>query len=518
MVGSPPALLYPVINALFRSPVQRVEGNSAMTRVLIAAFDGLLPQQVTADLTPTIHSLAMEGVRFARHHAVYPTVTRSNSAAMTTGCYPGKHGVPANLAVFADHDPHTAMKVLQPELDAMAANPDTPVLFVPTIGELLAEKGLTHVSIVGGSSGNAYVHYPRAAQGAAQTGRGGVIHPEFSLPTDLGKMESEALGSWPAASVPGIERVHRVARSACKYVIPEINPDLLFVWFPEPDGANHVYGLGSQQSNRGLAEADAGLARILQTLHAQGDEPDVMVVSDHGYSTISKTVNVAEQLHAAGFETDRGAGSVIVGVNGGSVLLDYPGASDTEVESLTRWLTRQPWAGAVFSSLEKTDELGTLPASIGKIDGRRAPHFAVSMSWADEHASTGFRGTAWHTGSAPVAAGLHGSASKHEIRNALIATGPSFKRRAVSNVPGGNVDLTPTVLALLGQPVPAHMDGRVLEEALRRGPDPAGVLVEPGEVSGAAFETGAGRRGRYVARTVTAAGHTYMESAGLARS
>ena len=120
-----------------------------MTRVLIAAFDGLLPQQVTAQLTPTIHRLATEGVRFTRHHAVYPTVTRANSASMVTGCYPGKHGIPANLAVFPDCDPNAAMNVLQPELDAMKANPGTPVLFVPTIGELLAEKGMTHVSIVG---------------------------------------------------------------------------------------------------------------------------------------------------------------------------------------------------------------------------------------------------------------------------------------------------------------------------------------------------------------------------------
>ena len=134
-----------------------------MTSLVIAAFDGLLPQQVNAVRTPMIDSLASRGVTFGRHHSVFPTVTRINSATMVTGCYPGKHGVPANTAVFPDHNPHEAMSVLQPELSAMAANPGTPVLFVPTIGEILAEAGMTHVSIVGGTSGNGYVHFPKAA-------------------------------------------------------------------------------------------------------------------------------------------------------------------------------------------------------------------------------------------------------------------------------------------------------------------------------------------------------------------
>lgn len=486
-----------------------------MTRVLIAAFDGLLPQQVSPELTPTIHGLAMNGVKFTRHHAIYPTVTRANSAAMVTGCYPGKHGVPANLAVFADHDPYTAMNVMFPELDAMTAGGVTPALFVPTIGELLAQNGLTHVSVVGGTSGNAYVHFPKAAE----AGRGGVIHPEFSLPSDLGKADSDALGPWPAKTVPAIERVRRVAESACSFVIPEINPDLLFVWFPEPDTANHEHGIGSDQSNRGLLEADAGLARILKTLSDQGDEPDVMVVSDHGYSTISKTVDVAAQLQASGFETDRGAGSVIVGVNGGSVLLDYPEADAKQIESLLKWLTRQQWAGAIFSSLENTHKLGLLPASVGRIDGPRAPHFAVSMSWTDDRASRGFTGTAWNAGITAIGAGMHGSASRHEMRNTLIASGPSFKRRMTSNVPSGNVDVTPTALALLGQPTPPHIDGRVLVEAMHGGPDPAGVTVSSREITGTAFETGTGpgNLARYIARTVEAAGHTYMESARQSR-
>ncbi len=509
-LGSNSTLLYP---ACFQCCRASWKGNIPLTTLVIAAFDGLLPQQVNASLTPTVHALASRGVRFTRHHSVFPTVTRVNSAAMVTGCYPGKHGIAANTAVFPDHDPYSVMSVLQPELDAMAANPNTPVLFVPTIGEILASAGMSHVSIVGGSSGNAYVHFPQASS----TGRGGVIHPEFSLPAALGKAEAELLGPWPDASVPGIERIRRVTESACRFVIPEINPDLLFVWFPEPDGANHAHGIGSDQASLGIAEADAAMSKILDLLTEQGDDPDVIVISDHGYSTISDAVNVNERLSAAGFSIDQGDGSVLVGNNGGSVLLNYPGATNSDIELLMNWLHSESWAGAIFSSLEHAQALGALSTDEVFANGPRVPHFIVSMAWKDQSANNGFDGTAWNGSNSPIGAGLHGSSSPFELRNTLIASGPSFKKSSISSVPSGNVDLTPTALTLLGLTVPPHMDGRALHEALVDGPDPEELTVEQDVSHGAAFPSGIDSVGqtRYAVQKVKVNGHTYIESAGV---
>ena len=52
-----------------------------------------------------------------------------------------------------------------------------------------------------------------------------------------------------------------------------------------------------------------------------------------------------------------------------------------------------------------------------------------------------------------------------------------MKRGVVSTVPTGNIDLTPTALFLVGANVPAEIDGRVITEILRDGPDPAAVEV-----------------------------------------
>ncbi len=65
--------------------------------------------------------------------------------------------------------------------------------------------------------------------------------------------------------------------------------------------------------------------------------------------------------------------------------------------------------------------------------------------------------------------------SRSELRNVLFAWGPSFKQGVKLDTPSGNIDLAPTILRILGISGDNGMDGRVLEEALTNGPDPAEV-------------------------------------------
>jgi arylsulfatase A-like enzyme len=67
----------------------------------------------------------------------------------------------------------------------------------------------------------------------------------------------------------------------------------------------------------------------------------------------------------------------------------------------------------------------------------------------------------------------HGSASPWEIHNTLIVSGPAFRAQSRGTGATCNVDLAPTILRLHDLAVPAHMDGRVIEEALLTGPEPA---------------------------------------------
>ena len=74
------------------------------------------------------------------------------------------------------------------------------------------------------------------------------------------------------------------------------------------------------------------------------------------------------------------------------------------------------------------------------------------------------------TGPVTGVASEHGSFSPWDVHNTLLAWGPDIKRGAVSDVPAGNADIAPTVLALAGIPATGEpLDGRVLSEALATG-------------------------------------------------
>jgi len=80
-------------------------------------------------------------------------------------------------------------------------------------------------------------------------------------------------------------------------------------------------------------------------------------------------------------------------------------------------------------------------------------------------------------GGAPYASD-HGSMSPWNVRNTFLAWGAGVKKGVTVGVPAGSVDVTPTVLALLGVDGETGLDGRVVIEALDGGPDPEQVAVE----------------------------------------
>jgi arylsulfatase A-like enzyme len=68
--------------------------------------------------------------------------------------------------------------------------------------------------------------------------------------------------------------------------------------------------------------------------------------------------------------------------------------------------------------------------------------------------------------------------SPWNVRNTFLAWGAGVKKGVTVAVPAGAVDVTPTVLALLGIDGEAGLDGRVVAEALDGGPDPEQIPVE----------------------------------------
>src|SRR5262249_6197125 len=150
-------------------------------------------------------------------------------------------------------------------------------------------------------------------------------------------------GPWPPKTAPAIGRIRRAADVLLDYLLPEVDPAVALVWLPEPDTSQHAAGVGSPPAVEALAAADAELGRILAELERRGVEPDVLVVSDHGYSTIARHVPVEALVREAGFPPGEAPGGVAVAANGGATLFYVRDADPGVLERLAGWLVAQPW-------------------------------------------------------------------------------------------------------------------------------------------------------------------------------
>ena len=436
----------------------------------MAVFDGLQPAQVTPGLMPNLAAFAAEGVTFRNHHPVFPTVTRTGVASIVTGCYPGRHGLAGNTLVARDFDPNRAIEAMETEL-AEVVEKTGRLLFVPTLGDILSQHGQEYGAVSVGTTGNAYVHNPNAERLGGAT-----IHPEFCLPASLYDEIIGRFGKWPEKDTPNAPRMGHAVQIMTDYILSERSPAVSLIWFSEPDGAQHATGVGSEVSQKALGGADACFGRLLSWLEETGrpGETDILVTSDHGYSTISDTVDIRASVQGAGFLDGADPGGVIAVPIGGSVLFYVHEKDRATVERLAAWLMSQPWCGPLLASQAATGIPGTLPASLAGNEGERAPELAMSFRWDSRANGAGFSGHSYSSSGAP-GLGQHGSMSPHELHNVLFARGPSFKSSLSVDTPTGNVDIAPTILRILAIPGADSMDGRVLEEALEGGPAPESV-------------------------------------------
>ena len=262
-----------------------------------------------------------------------------------------------------------------------------------------------------------------------------------------------------------------------EYVVADRGPALSLIWCSEPDASQHYRGVGSVQAERALVDADREFGNLLKWLRETGRDADtnVVVLSDHGYSTVARTVDVGAFLESAGFPAGDRPGGVVAVPNGGAVLFYVHRRDPETADRLAAFLMDQAWCGALVAAEAVGPIEGTLPAALVGAEGARAPDLAMSFAWDSKPSSGGYAGHVPSTGSH---VGDHGSLSKQEVNNVLVARGPSFKDGVSIRTPSANTDISPTILRILGLSGAEGMDGRVLEEALAEGPAESGIAWE----------------------------------------
>ena len=475
-----------ILTLLFFSALLPFSNATDLERhVVLVVWDGMRPDFVNVTNTPTLFALANRGVLFSQNHPVYISSTEVNGTALAAGAYPEHGGIIGNREYRADVD------LLQPfgtdSLEAMRkADEHGAYLAVPTIADILQRQG--HHTTIAGTKPVVLIQDHTERPGDAPNL---VLYEGHMLPTNALPRLVRALGPFVDHGDSKTNRDIWTTRSLTELLWSNNVPAFTLLWLAEPDNTQHATGVGSAQSLAAIRNSDYALSRVVSQLKVQGvyDTTDILVVSDHGFSTISSNVNMVARLRDAGFKVFRqfdgppAKGDVMLVGLGGSAFLYVVGHDAKTIDGLVKFLQTDDSVGTIFASPARP---GTFALKDAMIQSPEAPDIVFSFRWSAAINSDGAPGFVVSESqgsniSAVTQKGTHASLSPFDMHNTLIAAGPDFREGFIDETPSGNVDVAPTILKILGVKPPRSMDGRVLSEALVS-PDGAAPKVETKEL------------------------------------
>jgi len=439
--------------------------------LVVVVWDGMRPDFIRPQYCPNLYSLATNGVSFRRHHSVYISTTEVNGAALATGASPGRNGIFANEQYNPQLSTASALGTGGLEVvrrgDLLSGGH---YLLLPTVAEILQGAG-SPTTIAGSKPVALFQDRAARTNGAAQDGSV-TLFAGKTLPRALAKtlaVINDDKPFPPAITHPNTAQDAWTTKSLVRGLWKAGIPKYTLLWLSEPDKSQHESGVGSPMALAGIESSDNDLGEVMASLKERGawDKTDLMVLSDHGFSTIYGGVDVAGVLKKQGFSAgvkleDPETGDVLVVELGGSFLLYVINHDESVIRRLAAFLETTDFAGVIFSRL--TIE-GAFPLeSVGYLGTNGAPDLIVSLRWKENGNEHGAPGLILATEGTP-GKGSHGSLCPRDMNNTLVAAGPDFKRGFISDTPSGNIDVAPTVLWLLGLKAPPSMDGRVLREA-----------------------------------------------------
>ena len=303
---------------------------------IIFIADGLRHGSVNPVDTPALYRVRSEGVYFANSHAVFPTQTMPNAAAIATGHYPGDTGQFANqiylgYALFTTgslglrpgtpapdvEDPFVLADInhqfggnyiREASLIAFArsygyntaAIGKTGPALAQDVSEAAAMRGTMRepVTIVlDGATGT-----PRAVPVTAATRA--LLEAAGLPPAPPARNQPTGTNTTPGTRDANVPQQRWFADAATKAILPAFakssEPFVLAYWSGDPDLTQHAQGdslnqlspgINGPTSRAAIRNADRDLKQILDYLDANPevrDTTNVFVTSDHGFSTVSR--------------------------------------------------------------------------------------------------------------------------------------------------------------------------------------------------------------------------------------
>ena len=277
------------------------------------------------------------------------------------------------------------------------------------------------------------------------------------------------------------------------YVLPKLDPKVIYNWFTEPDHSQHKFGINSKEYIGSLRNNDKYVGLLIEKLKELGlfENANIIITSDHGMNTDVNAINIKETFESSGINSD----DFVIASSGETVLLHVKDHDKSMIKKMVEQLQSKDWTGAIFTEASTdTKNKNDLFNPYGFVEGtfsldlihanhpERKPDILFNFRWTSDKNKYGVPGTSYTLTNGKAGElkekGGHGNISPASINNTLIAWGKSFKSDVEIKNPAGIVDITPTVLSLLGIKTNIRFDGRVLNEAFISGPDHQKIIVD----------------------------------------
>jgi hypothetical protein len=538
--------------------------------VILFVPDGLRGRIVTPQTAPAMAELRDKGVHFRNSHSLFPTFTTANASAMATGHYLGDSGDFSNT-IYTGYPVAAAGGTVTPFLESDPVLHDVDEHFggdylnEETILKMARAKGFSTAAI--GKLGPTLIfdHTDKIGTDGLHSividdstgGKGGVpLSDEMkaalanaNLPLEApSRGDNAKAGDSKTAgtTVPNTKQQAYFTDVAAKVVLPMFKarnkPFVMVVWSRDPDGSQHnngdslntvTPGINGPTSLAGIKNADDNLAQLRKALDDLGlaATTNIIVSSDHGFSTISKesktspsvkntypdtpkdflpmgflAIDLAKTLDLPLFDpNDKNAAvadnaypkagngllgkdpakpDLVVATNGGSDLIYLPNKDKKLAERTVKALLDQDYVSGIFVD----DKLGRFPGTVEMsqlgLKGKAVtpnPSIVVNFrsytTGCDEptNCSVEIADTVLRQGQ-----GMHGSFGRGDTLNFTAAIGPDFKAGYIDPLPVSNADIGKTIAQLMNLRATANggLEGRVMSEAL-----PGGIVPKAADGS-----------------------------------
>jgi predicted AlkP superfamily pyrophosphatase or phosphodiesterase len=335
--------------------------------VLLVSLDGFRWDYPNLYITPNLNRLAIDGVKADRLIPSFPTVTFPNHYTIATGLYPDHHGLIDNNFLATDLNLSYRMSNR-----AAVENPDF--------------YGGEPIWVTAQKQGAKAASFYWVGSEAPVRG----MHPFYWKKYD--------------EAVPYEARIDSVVKWLA--YPEEKRPELVTLYFDEPDATSHKYGPNSEQTEKVVERLDSliGVLRLKLSSLPYHKRINFILLSDHGMGAISQDryINLKEVV------PERMISSVY---GGNPVLLVNPveGKQDSMLLLLKAQKNLKAWAKA------------DVPARFHFGTNSRVPGIVVLAD------------SSWSLGNRPASSSIRGGAHGYDNANSdmfaiFYASGPAFKR------------------------------------------------------------------------------------------